>query len=474
MRKVRAVGYPDGATSVSESEPVPLAVPRVPAAPGAETSSGHQLPNAQQPQTPEALGTGFDPTWRRTFYTLCVTQAMAMLAFGMALPFLPLFVQRLGIPDPRAAARWAGAMTSGGALVMALLAPVWGELADRYGRKPMVTRALLGGGAIVSAMSLVRSPTQLLALRLLQGAFSGTVSASRTLLASVVPAAELGFTLGAIQTAQFVGTSAGPLLGGVIADHLGYRATFAATGAVLMAGGVAVLRLVREHFVPPAPSGDQRANGVAASIRLIFEVPGLAALIGTLFFVQAGVSAVSPVLALFVQSLLPGQGENVASLAGLILGATAVTSAFAATAAGRLGDRIGHERTIAICAIGGGLLYLPQAIVTSPWQLLGLRAALGIFDGGLMPSVMATIALRSPVARRGLIFGLTAMATSLGNAAGPAAGALAASAFGLRASFILTALVLTTAGVWVALALAPRPAARPAGRSPAAQTRTGG
>ena len=83
--------------------------------------------------------------------------------------------------------------------------------------------------------------------------------------------------------------------------------------------------------------------------------------------------------------------------------------------------------------------------------------AAGIFDGGLMPSVMATIALRSPAERRGWIFGLTATATSLGNAVrSRPAGAAAASAFGLRSSFIITGIVLLLAALWVAVALGVR------------------
>src|SRR5262245_66284499 len=78
--------------------------------------------------------------WRRTFFTLCAAQAMAMLAFGMALPFLPLYIQQLGIADPRDAARWAGVMSAAGMVVMATVAPVWGALADRHGRKSMVVR----------------------------------------------------------------------------------------------------------------------------------------------------------------------------------------------------------------------------------------------------------------------------------------------------------------------------------------------
>jgi MFS transporter, DHA1 family, multidrug resistance protein len=260
-----------------------------------------------------------------------------------------------------------------------------------------------------------------------------------------------------MQTAAFIGTSIGPLLGGLIADRFGYSVAFGLTGVLLVCSGIAVLLLVHEDFSPPAP---QPAGGIHAgfrgSLRLILDVPGLAALIGTLFFVQAGMGAVAPILPLFVQSLLPADAAQVASLSGLILGATAVTSAFAAGIAGKLGDRIGHERLLAVCAIGGGLLYLPQALVTSPWQLLALRALLGVFTGGLFPGVMATIAVRSPASRRGWVFGVTATATALGNAAGPLVGAWAAGAFGLRAAFVVTAAALTAAGVWVALSLAPR------------------
>jgi MFS transporter, DHA1 family, multidrug resistance protein len=404
-------------------------------------------------------------SWRRTFLTLCAAQAMAMLAFGMALPFLPLYVQELGISDPRDAARWAGVMSACGMVVMATVAPIWGTLADRHGRKAMVVRALFGGGITVALMALARSPLQLLVLRTVQGAFSGTVSATRTLVASVAPAAELGFTLGVMQTAAFIGTSIGPLLGGLIADRFGYSVAFGLTGVLLVCAGIAVLLLVHEDFSPPAP---QPAGGIHAgfrgSLRLILDVPGLAALIGTLFFVQAGMGAVGPILPLFVQSLLPSDAAQVASLSGLILGATAVTSAFAAGIGGKLGDRFGHERLLAVCAIGGGLLYLPQALVTSPWQLLALRAILGVFTGGLFPGVMATIAVRSPAARRGWVFGVTATATALGNAAGPLVGAWAAGAFGLRAAFVITAAALTAAGVWVALALSP---SRRGGRKPA-------
>lgn len=444
-----ASGDPSGSAVMSARAgggPPPPAVAASPAVPAAPAEKSGPPPPAVAPAP-----------WRRVFITLCGAQALAMLAFGMALPFLPLYIQQLGIPDPREAAQWAGAMSAGGMLVMAAMAPLWGAIADRHGRKPMVARALFGGGLTVALMSLVHSPAQLLALRTIQGAFSGTVSATRTLVASVVPAAELGFALGMMQTSAFIGTSIGPLLGGVVADQFGFSAAFALTGALLILAGAAVVLLVHEDFVRPAPDEQDAHTGLRGSLRLVLDVPGLAALIGTLFFVQAGMNAVGPILPLFVRSLVPAAQGSVATLAGLILGSTAVSSALAAGVAGKIGDRLGHERVLAACAVGGGLLYFPQALVTSAWQLLALRTILGIFTGGLLPGVMATIALRTPPARRGWIFGLTTTATALGGAIGPLAGAWAAGAFGLRAAFLVTSAVLTAAGFWVALALTRRP-----------------
>src|SRR5262249_52346781 len=151
-------------------------------------------------------------------------------------------------------------------------------------------------------------------------AFAGTVSATRTLVASVAPVAELAFALGIMQTAMFVGNSAGPLLGGVLADRIGYGPVFLLTGLILALAGLAVFALVHEDFtpVPPAPKTSDE-HGLAAlktsavtSFSVVFEVPGLLALIATLFLVQAGVSAVAPILALFVDDLL-GAGSSAAA-----------------------------------------------------------------------------------------------------------------------------------------------------------------
>jgi DHA1 family multidrug resistance protein-like MFS transporter len=268
---------------------------------------------------------------------------------------------------------------------------------------------------------------------------------------SVVPASHLGFSLGLLQTAVFVGNSFGPLLGGVIADVAGYEVTFLATGALLAIAGLIVVAFVHEEFVPPTAGTREGAkHGWRDAAALVRGTPGLGAVIVTLFLVSTAQNAMGPVLPLFVQHLVADAHTQVASIAGLVIGVTAVTSAVAAVLAGRLGDRIGHSQLMAACAVAGGLIYFPQAWVSDPYELLAWRAVLGLFTGGLMPGTMAVVAVQTPARHRGWVFGLTTTATALGGAAGPVLGATAATTLGLRATFVVTGAVLSVAGAWAA------------------------
>src|SRR5205823_6634937 len=160
-------------------------------------------------------------------------------------------------------ALWSGAVNAGGAAVMAISAPLWGIIADRYGRKPMVLRAMFAGSVTIALMSLAQRPWHLLVLRFFEGAFTGTVTASTTLVASTTPRERMGFGLGMMQMAVFSGSSVGPLLGGVLGDRLGYRPTFVVAGSMLFISAILVLTLVREEFTRPArPAGveEQRTD----------------------------------------------------------------------------------------------------------------------------------------------------------------------------------------------------------------------
>lgn len=375
--------------------------------------------------------------WKANLAALFVAQLCAMIAFSFVFPFVPLYVRALGVADNAAAARWSGVISAASAITMAIAQPIWGNLADRYGRRVMVLRSIAAASVTLALMGLARHPWHLLVLRLLQGGFTGTIAASNALVATSVPRERLGRSLGLMQVALYVGASVGPFVGGVVADRLGYRIACFAAGGLILLSLLLVVTCVRESFTPP-PEGAPRQS-VLANSRQMLNVSGLPLVMGIAFLVQYGASAVSPILALFIHEL--AEGVDAASTAGTIMAGTGVASALAAIVVGRLGDRFGHRWILPLCLLGAALSCLPQAFVRSPLELFELRLVLGLFLGGLMPSTNALLVGLVPSRRRGAAFGLAGTAVSLANAAGPLSGAFFGGALGMRSVFFVTALL---------------------------------
>jgi DHA1 family multidrug resistance protein-like MFS transporter len=250
--------------------------------------------------------------------------------------------------------------------------------------------------------------------------------------------------------AVWAGASLGPLVGGIVSDTWGYRAAFFVTGALLFIAGLIVWRMVHEEFTPLPRDKAKASSGFWYGLRLVLRDRNLVSLFSIRTLLQLAVVTLSPVLALFVQSLVP-PGTRVASLTGLISGVQAATSAAGAVTLGRAGDRLGYRRVLLTCAVAGSLLYVPQFFVANPWQLLVLQGAVGLVMSGVLASISALQAHLSPEGHQGAVYGVDASATSVANAIGPMLGATVAATLGLRAPFLLAA-----GGIALAAALAWR------------------
>jgi DHA1 family multidrug resistance protein-like MFS transporter len=375
----------------------------------------------------------------------CFAQATAMLAFGFVLPFLPLYLKEIGVSPDSSVVFWSGALVTSTGVSLAIFSPIWGALADRRGRKLMVLRSMLVGGVIVALMGLIQNVGEFLILRILQGMFTGTIAASTALVASIVPRDRIASSMGILQTSVYVGISAGPVVGGVIAELVGIRGTFFVAGALLVVSGVFIWQFVHEHF---APSSTVRRPGFFHVLGRGLRSRSLMPLIVTLLMVQLSSAIVFPILPLYVQQL-SAPNDPVKLYAGLAFGATAVFSALAAISYGRLVDRTGYRRILIIACFGAAAFFLPQAFARNIGQFLLLRAGLGIFFGVLIPATNAIVGLSTPPDMRGSAFGLTNSGTAAGNALGPILGATLAATFGYPVVFIATALVLVLLGLWV-------------------------
>ena len=197
-------------------------------------------------------------TGGRNLYAIWLAQMLAIIAFSLRAPFLPFFLGDLGLKTTDEQALWSGLINAFGAGTMAITAPIWGVMADRYGRKPMLMRAQFAAFVTIGLMGLATAPWHLLALRMVEGMFTGTVTAATALVATSTPKERLGFGLGLIQTAVFSGSAFGPLVGGLLADGDRVPGDVLHASGMMLAGGLVTLFLVQENFTPqPREPGGQ-------------------------------------------------------------------------------------------------------------------------------------------------------------------------------------------------------------------------
>jgi MFS transporter, DHA1 family, multidrug resistance protein len=393
-------------------------------------------------------------SWKINLTVTWIAQFLCIAGFSAAFPFFPFYIRELGVTDPHQVEWWAGLLTSGSSIAMALASPVWGLIADRRGRKMMVQRAAFGGALATGLMAFVGNVHQLFALRILQGLLSGTVPAFMALVSSFVPASETGFALGMMQMAFYTGLSVGPLLGGLIADHFGYRWAFGATGIMALIAGILVLLVVKERFVAPekTEAGAELKDTVNS---MVHSLPIIGALVVLAMFYMAR-SSIIPILPLFVERLLHGS-TILNTSTGTLYGVTALTSAVAAGVIGRLADKKGQRAVLLACCIGAGLTYGGQALSPSYGVLLAMSAATGFFTGGLIPTANAILARLVPRHRQGTVYGLSNSLNAGGRALGPLLGVAVSTAWGQRAAFVAAASLLAILTVWV-LAVVRQPA----------------
>lgn len=384
--------------------------------------------------------------WQRTLYILFFSQLITAIGFSSIFPFLPLYVEDLGSTTKLSTEFLAGMVFSAQAFAMMLASPIWGTLADRYGRKLMVQRASFGGAVLLLLMAFVQSAEQLVALRAIQGLVTGVVSANNALLAAATPRKRIGYAMGLLQVSLGSGVAIGPLIGGALADAFGYRAAFYGTSALLLLAGVMVHLGVREEF-DSEETRTKTGGSMLAEWRQVFATPGIITTYGMRFTSQLARMMIVPMAPLFIQTLM-GEGGRVNSFIGLVLGSASAATTMSAIYLGRLGDRIGHRRILVASAVLAGLLYLPQSLVTAGWQILVLQAATGVAMGGVIPAISALLAKYAASGEEGAVYGLDNSINAAGRAAAPLLGSGVAVWFNLRATFVASgATLLLAAGL---------------------------
>ncbi len=388
--------------------------------------------------------------WRRNLYILWAIEFAAFTGLSLIQPFIPLYVRELGVTDVADVTRWSGLLLSGPFMLSFIATPVWGALGDRYGQKLMVVRALMGSSLCYMGMASVASVGALFAWRLTLGSVSGFLAAGMALVSVTVPDGRRGYALGLMQSVVPAAGLIGPLLGGVLADLIGFRAIFYVTGAVSAVGSlVAALTLTEARTTAPVLV---RVT-VRDNLGVAWRTPGLRGALLAIVASQALIAMLQPVFVLYVERL-GVEARLLSTTTGVLFAATGITALVAAPWWGRRSDRLGFRGALTVALLGSSVFLLLQGLVTGVVQLLVLRLLYGCFVAGVLPPLLGFISAASPAERRGGLMGLSSSATMLGNLFGPLAGGYVAAHAGLRQVFFVSAALLLAVN-WCARRLSP-------------------
>jgi DHA1 family multidrug resistance protein-like MFS transporter len=376
--------------------------------------------------------------WRKNLYTLWAAEFLAALGMSFVLPFIPFYVRELGITDLAEVKKWSGLIYAGPFLAATFTVPLWGWMGDRFGRKAMLIRALVGFAVTTFIMGFAQTAYQLFILRIIQGGVSGFIAATLAIVATTTPRRYMGYAMGILQTSLTTGAIVGPFIGGVLADHIGYRNIFFVTAVFGGAATFLVILLVQED--QPSPE-ESKAPGFFSNFRFVFASPTLVTIFVAGMIAQTALMAIQPVLSLFVEKLW-GKTENLSTLAGGIFAITGLASLLAAPFWGRRSDKVGYKKTLSFNLLWAGITCAPQAFVQQVSQLFIIRFVHGLFIGGVLPALNTLTTLNSPEDRRGGVMGIIRSGFLIGNVAGPILGGYLGASLGIPPIFIFTAALL--------------------------------
>ncbi len=416
-------------------------------------------------QRPSAAATA---GWKRNLAFVWVGVFVGLLGANFVFPFVPFYIRDLGVSDKSQIAYFTGLSASATGLSLTITAPLWGALADRYGRKPMFLRALIGAGIIVAFMGLVQAAWQFILLRFFMGAFAGTMGAAAALVAATTPRERVGQALGLLQTGMFSANMLGPVAGGLVAANLGIRESFIfCSGLFLMAAFLAWLfvREPRETIAPRVAALEPGAReGLTHNLRVVISERQIVLMLGLLFALWLSTQFVRPVMPISIDDFagksaagdagnrrveltLPGLSFHMKEEAatGVLFGVVGLTSTIAALSVAPLGGRLGYRNCVTGAALVTGLLYLPVALAGTYTSFLLLFASVGLFQGAMVPGTNALIAASVPEGKQGSAFGLAASMQSMALLVGPLAGGFTSGTLGNGAVYVIMGLILVGA-----------------------------
>lgn len=358
-------------------------------------------------------------SWVWLMVLFSVAGLVETIFFGQLNAFIPLYLPRLGI-SPTSVAAWTGALVAVSSAIGIPFLPLWGALADRYARQPIIVRSYLVEFAAGLIMLLARGFWVFVIGRTLTSLSLGNSGLMLTTLSERTPPKRLGLAFSITNGAPPFGAFLGPLLSGPILDHWGFPALMGIDCFLLLLVVLAVNFGYRDTFV-----GTNRGPllGMAVeSVRIIGSSRRLRSLFPALFLLFSGWLIAITYVSLAITSLY--HGPNLGTAVGLILGAGGLTTLVLSPIVGLLADRFGHWRVLFIGAGIASVLWILPSLTKGlvdfgiAWALVnGLISAVFAISFSVLSSSTSTEV-------RGRVMSFAFLPMNMGFVIGPAIGSL--------------------------------------------------
>jgi MFS family permease len=392
--------------------------------------------------------------WRRNVYAVTAASFIGFTGFTLVMPFLPLFIAQLGVSDVGQIALWTGVSLGVTPALTALLAPAWGRLGDRYGRKIMVERSMFSFVVLMTAMAFVTRAWHVLALRAIQGLFAGYGSLSVAMAAESAPRDRMPAAIGLVQTAQRLGPALGPVIGGVLAAVVGLRRAFVVTAVCYLIGllvvhvmyddgavasshsspaEVATVETLANLENPENPAGAGGVSGTpttgrfaqrSVSFRSVLAFQNFMLMMGVIFGLQFVDRSFGPILPLYVEQVGVAHA-HVAVVSGILFSIMACAGALGHHFCSKLLKRYSTRSIIIAGSITAATASALFAVSAYVWMMSIASLLFGLGVGAGMTASFSAAGSVIPPGAHGAGFGVLTSASLIGMAASPfAAGVL--------------------------------------------------
>ncbi len=383
--------------------------------------------------------------WKSNLYFLWIAQVISLMSFGLGIPFIPYYIQELGVTDPDSVKLYSGLLSSLPGFAMGLMAPLWGFLADKVGRKLILLRATFFGILVLGGLGFAANVGHLIFFRILQGFFTGTVTASFALVSSGTPDEKMSYALGFMASSNFIGSSIGPFVGGIMAENFGYRVSFFIGAVLMIVDFLLILITVKEENKPVWSDYRKELKErkklkvhkkPIQKLQLIKVVAPLTVMILiVLFFVKIGGNIAAPYISIFVQETR-GTLQGSSAVTGSISGAVGLSTALAGITISRLGDKRNKKKLILFLLCGTVLAGIPLFFIENIILFAAVYCILFYMVGGTEPMLMSMMSENTPKDKRGFYFGIYSLIGNIGWALSPVIGSAVTIAYGTRTVFL--------------------------------------